>query len=154
MAAERDSLMTIRRTLASLLALVLALAPGLTTAQQLASGAIAGKASDEVKPPYDDYQVLLRNAATGQAVGTKVLDRDGKFSFTSLELNQRYLVELVQIKQNRVVCTEGPYGLVVNERTSKLDVNVDCGKPPALLYVILGGAATAALLGNNASGSR
>jgi hypothetical protein len=130
-------------------------APSLTMAQQsLATGVIAGKASDEVKPPYADYTVLLRNVATGQPVGTKVLDQEGKFSFPNLELNQRYLVELIQTKQNKVVCTEGPYGLVVNDRPQKLDVNIDCGKPPALLYILIGGAATAALLGNNGSGSR
>jgi hypothetical protein len=154
-ASQRDLLMTIRRTLASVLAFALALTPSLSLAQQqLGTGALAGKASDEVKPPYGDYTVLVRNVATGQPVATKVLDQDGKFSFPNLELNQRYLIELVQTKQNKVLCTEGPYGLVVNERTQKLDVNIDCGKPPALLYILLGGAATAALLGNNASGSR
>jgi hypothetical protein len=146
--------MTIRRPLVLGLVTLLALMPAMSGAQQ-GTGVLAGKATDEVKPPYGDYTVQIRNTATGQMVATKTLDSEGRFSFPELALNQRYLVELVHAKQNRVVCTEGPFGLVTGQLTSKTDVNIDCGKPPALLWLLAAGAGTAALLGaTQASASR
>lgn len=145
---------TVRRSLVVGLALLLALMPGISVAQQ-AAGSISGKATDQVKKPYNDYNVVLRNVQTGQQVATLPLDQAGQFSFPNVPLNQRYLVELVQAKQNRVVCTEGPFGLVSGEVTSITNVNIDCKKSNALLYLIVGGLGTAALLGTNqASGSR
>jgi hypothetical protein len=142
-----------RRLLACALAGALLLTPGLSRAQQT-NGLLAGKATDEVKPPYLEYTVQIRNTATGEMVASRTLDFEGKFSFPNLPLNQRYVVELVHVKQNRIVCTEGPYGLMA-QAPSKADVNIDCGKPPALLWLLAAGAGTAALLGaTQASGSR
>ncbi len=142
-----------RRVLVVALASVLTLAPGFSSAQQI-GGSLAGKATDEVKPPYDEYTVQVRNTATGVMVASRTLDFEGKFSFPDLPVNQRYLVELVHTKQNRVVCTEGPFGLLP-QAAAKADVNIDCGKPPALLWLLAAGAGTAALLGaTQASPSR
>jgi hypothetical protein len=147
-------MMTMRRSLVIGLALVLALLPGISVAQQ-GTGVISGKATDQVKSPYDGYAVVLRNVQTGQAVATRPLDRAGLFSFPDVPLNQRYLVELVQAKQNKVICTEGPFGLVTGEVTSITGVNIDCKKSNTLMYVIIGGLGTAAFLGTSqASGSR
>jgi hypothetical protein len=145
--------MAIRRFLAVALAAAIAVTPAASVAQQ-ATGLIAGKASDEVKPPYADYAVVLRNVATSQPVANRPLDNEGRFSFPNLPLNQRYLVELVHTKQNKVICTEGPYGLVVGDVTSKTDVNIDCGKPPALLWILGAGAAAALIGATQASPSR
>ena len=136
------------------LALLIALTPSLSLAQQ-GGGVIGGKATEQVKAPFEDYSVVLRNVQTGQAVETKVLDKAGMFSFPSVPLNQRYLVELVQTKDKKVLCTEGPFGLVTGEIVSITNVNIDCKKSNALLYMIVGGLTTAALLGTTqASGSR
>jgi hypothetical protein len=146
--------MTLRRALGAVLAATIALSPSMSLAQQ-GNGLIAGKATDEVRPPYSDYSVVIRNATTGQPAGTRALDSEGRFSIPDLPLNQRYLVELVHVKQNRVVCTEGPFGLVAGGLTTKTDVNIDCGKSPALLWLLVAGAGTAALLGTTqASPSR
>lgn len=139
--------------LAAVLIGAFVLTPGLTQAQQ-ANGLLAGKATDQVKPPYLEYTVQVRNTATGVMVASRTLDFEGKFSFPDLPLDQRYLVELVHTKQNRVVCTEGPFGLAA-QAPSKANVNIDCGKPPALLWLLAAGAGTAALLGvTQASASR
>ena len=49
------------------------------------------------------------------------------------------------IKQNKVVCTEGPYVLATGSPT-KADVNIDCGKAPAALWLLAAGAGTAAAI--------
>ncbi len=143
----------LRRVLTAVLASAFVLAPGLSRAQQT-NGLLAGKATDQVKPPYLEYMVQVRNTATGVMIASRTLDFEGKFSFPDLPLDQRYLVELVHTKQNRVVCTEGPFTLAA-QAPSKANVNIDCGKPPALLWLLAAGAGTAALLGaTQASASR
>ena len=143
-----------RRLPALGLTLLIALMPSLSLAQQ-GAGVIGGKATEQVKAPYEDYAVVLRNILTGQPVETRPLDKAGLFSFPNVPLNQRYLVELVQKKQNKILCTEGPFGLVTGEVVSITDVNIDCKKSNALTYLIIGGLGTAAFLGTTqASGSR
>jgi hypothetical protein len=110
-----------------------------------ATGVIGGKANDEAKKPYNDYTVQLRDAGTGQIVATVPLDAQGKFSFGSVAESTKLLVELYNTKQNKVVCTEGPYTLTTSV-TSKTDVNIDCGKAPAALWLLAAGAGTAAAI--------
>jgi len=106
------------------------------------NGAIGGKATDEAKKPYSDYQVLLRDIRTGQVASTVNLDPQGLFSFQSLALNTKYLVELYHIQKNKIVCTEGPYQLS-SAMITKMDVNINCGTNPALWWILAAGLGTA-----------
>jgi len=107
------------------------------------NGVIAGRATDEAKQPYSDYAVQLRDAATGRVVTAQPLNAQGQFGFSGLELSRRYLVELFNTRENKLVCTEGPYYLSSPTMVSKNDVNVDCGKAPAALWLLVAGAGTA-----------
>lgn len=140
--------MITRRVLAMSLAISMAVSLSPVFAQQ-AAGTIAGKATDEVKAPFDPYTVQLRDAATSQVVATVPLNPQGMFSFANVEMARRYLIELVQTnpsnKQAKVICTEGPYSLSAS-LTAKTDVVIDCGKTPAALWLLAAGAGTAAAI--------
>ena len=102
-------------------------------------------ASSAARPPMKpsnrrDFSVQLRNPSTGQVVATQPLTEKGLFSFSNVELNQRMLVELVNLKQNKIVCTEGPFVLSAPAQMNKSDVNIDCGRPPASLWLLAAGA--------------
>jgi hypothetical protein len=145
--------MRIRTVVGAGLALLLAWGPHLT-AQQPTRGTIAGKATDEAKKPYSDYQVQLRDAATGQIVSTVPLGSEGEFTLANLPLSRRLLVELYHLRESRVICTEGPYTLA-GSRVSRTDVNIDCGAVPAALWLLGASAGTAAAIAlSRASGSR
>ena len=136
--------MVMRRVAA--VALVASLTAGWTPALVQAqtpkgNGAIGGKATDEAKKPYTDYQVLLRDIRTGQVASTASLDPQGLFSFQSLDLNTKYLVELYHVQKNKIVCTEGPYQLS-STMITKMDINVNCGTNPALWWILAAGAGT------------
>lgn len=136
--------MVFRQVMAASLALVLAVgtAPVLVAQQQ---GVIDGRATDEADSPYSDYTVQLRHPETAQILATQVLDGQGRFSFTGLALNQ-YLVELIDTRRdNRVVCTEGPFN--VTESALAYDVNIDCGGPPAFLWLVAGAAGLVTAIG-------
>jgi hypothetical protein len=137
----KGAIMVRMRTLRVTLALAVALTPAAIMAQ---SGAISGKADKEAKTPYMDYSVQLRDAATGQVVKTMVLGNAGTFAFSGLDLNRRLVVELVNTKENKIVCTEGPYSLSTGT-PSMTEVDVKCGKNPAL-WLLAAGAGTAALV--------
>jgi hypothetical protein len=137
--------MATRKILAAMLAGVMALGVSPTLAQQ-ANGVISGRADDEANQPYADYSVQLRDAATGQVVSTVPLNAQGQFAFEGVGLTRRLLVELFNTRQNEVVCTEGPFVLSTGV-TSKTDVNIDCGKTPAALWLLAAGAGTAAAIG-------
>jgi hypothetical protein len=137
--------MITRRVLAAALACFMAAGAAPMMAQQVA-GVLGGKATDEAKEPYTDFSVQLRNPSTGQVVATQPLTEKGLFSFNNVELNQRMLVELVNLKQNKIVCTEGPYQLTAPALTNKSDVNIDCGQPPAALWLLTAGAGAAAAI--------
>ena len=134
--------MRIQRIVAIVLVAVIGLGAVPALAQQTA-GTIAGKATDEARQPYADYAVQLRDVASGQVVNTLPLNVQGLFSFTGVALANRYLVELVQVKEKKIVCTEGPYSLTTS-MTSKTDVNISCGKVPAALWLLAAGAGAAA----------
>jgi hypothetical protein len=112
---------------------------------QQAAGIISGKATGEAKPPYSDYAVQLRDAATGAVVGTQPLGAQGQFSFSGAEISRRYLVELFNTSQSRIVCTEGPVVLTAS-KPFKTDVNIDCGKSPTAYWLLAAGAGAAAAI--------
>jgi hypothetical protein len=137
--------MITRRIVAIMLALFMAVGLAPVTLAQQSSGILGGKATDEAKKPYDDYSVQLRNPQTGQIVATQPLSAQGQFSFDRVELNQKMLVELFNQKQNKVVCTEGPYVLAPGQ-PSKTDVNIECGKRPAAAWLLAAGAGAASAI--------
>jgi hypothetical protein len=146
--------MSRRRLLVVPLALAIAAGSAMTFAQQ-ATGVISGKASRQFAPRYSDYTVQVRNAATGKPVIAAPVERDGRFSFPALALNERYLIEIVQTGRNAPICTEGPIALVADKQTRKTDVTIECGKTPAILWLLAASAGTAAAVGlTNASPSR
>ncbi|HVW04064.1 MAG TPA: hypothetical protein VHB78_03605 [Vicinamibacterales bacterium] len=136
--------MVIRRAVA--IALVGLLTAGAFPAfaqQPVATGSISGKATDEAKKPYTNYAVQLRDAESGQLVNTIPLDARGRFAFSNLELQKKFLVELLQVKDKKVVCTEGPFPLFSNA-ADRSNVNIDCGAAPAALWLLAAGAGTVA----------
>jgi hypothetical protein len=135
--------MSTRRILAMALAasLVAGSVPGAFAAGQ-ENGTISGKAS-EAKPPYSDYLVQLRDPATAQVVKTAQLSDQGAFTFTALPTSRRFVVELLNVRQNRVVCTEGPY-VLTTAQTSRANVDINCGTSPAAWWLLLAGAGAAA----------
>lgn len=135
--------MAVRKILALALATVMAVGVTPLLAQQT-PGVISGSADDEAKKPYTDYSVQLRDVATGQVVSTTSLTEQGQFSFENVGLSQRFLVELVNLKDKEVVCTEGPYVLTPQGTTVRTDVNIACGKKAAALWILTAGAGTAA----------
>jgi len=140
--------MSIRSSVA--LTLVLALTVGSMPAlvkaapQAQGSGIISGKATEEAKKPYSDYKVQLRDVGTSQIATTTMLDAQGKFTVNNLEVGKRYLVELYNVPANKIVCTEGPYGLSSTSIT-KTDVNINCGGNPAAWWLLAAGGAAAAI---------
>ncbi len=135
--------MITRRVLAAATAFFMAVGAAPMMAQQTA-GVLGGKATDEAKQPYRDFSVQLRNPSTGQVVATQPLTEKGLFSFSNVELNQKMLVELVNLKQKKIVCTEGPFVLSAPAQMNKSDVNIECGRQPASQWLLLAGAGAAA----------
>jgi len=133
--------MVIRRVMAFLLAATVAWGATPVMAQ-----VISGKATDEADEPYSDYVVQLRNPGNGQVVTTTPLTAEGRFSFDGLQMQQPFLVELYNQTENRVVCTEGPFVLTAPQQASRTDVNIDCGRPPAALWLLAGAAGAAAAI--------
>jgi len=146
--------MTSRRLLSVTTAFAVACVPAILLAQQ-ATGVIGGHAGRQFAPRFTDYTVQLRDVQSGRPVLTKALDADGGFSFPGLALNQRYLVEIYQTQRNALVCTEGPFQLLPDTAPQKTDVTIECGKTPAILWLLVAGAGTASAVAvSTASGSR
>jgi hypothetical protein len=139
--------MTIRRVLSATLVAVLTVGaiPSQIAAQE-SVGVISGTADDTAKRPFTDYTVQLSDAATGEVVQTVKVDEFGGFSFSNVELSKRFLVELVNVKINHVICTEGPFVLTTPNASVRRDVNIDCGAPPAAWWLLVAGAGTAAAI--------
>jgi hypothetical protein len=102
------------------------------------STSLAGTAKDEAKKPYTEYTVRARDVKAGTIAAAVALDVQGSFSLIGLT-SANYLVELVN-KDNKVVCTEGPFDL--SKQAIKSDVIIDCGKVAAAWWLV--GAAAAA----------
>lgn len=141
----------IRRILSASLAASLALGVAPTLLAQ--QGSISGRATSEARRPYTDYNVQLVDTATKQLTGTVPLDDRGQFAFTGVEGDKQYLVQLFNLKENKIVCTEGPYALIAPNQLIKNDVNINCGKPVALwlLAAAAGVATTAAVVTQSGS---
>ena len=106
-------------------------------------GVLSGSAAKEAKPP-SNFRVQLRDPATGTIVGTPAsLDGQARFSFTGLETNRRYLVELFSTTENRVKCTEGPYSLSATN-ISVTNIDIECGMRKETATWLLAAAAGAA----------
>jgi hypothetical protein len=136
--------MSIRRILALALAMSMAAVSLPVLAAGQANGAISGKATHEAKAPYSDYTVRLRDVATGTIAKTTQLDPRGDFAFADVALSQRFAVELFSTRDNKVVCTEGPYALTTAlPNLSKVDIN--CGVNPAAWWLAAAGGAAAAI---------
>jgi hypothetical protein len=133
--------MVIRRVVAAALATTLAFGYVPAIAQQT-NGVIGGTATDEADEPYADYLIQLRDVTTGQIVTTVPLNAQGLFTFENVGLGRRLLVELLHVKRNSIICSEGPYVLTAST-LSKTDVNIDCGKTPAALLLLFIGGGTA-----------
>jgi len=131
----------IRRLFSATLAATLAagVAPHVLAQQ----GTVSGKATSEAHKPYSNYSVQLVDTSNRQVAGAVPLDPQGNFAFNSVQADKEYLVQLFSQRENRIVCTEGPYQLISPNQLSRTDVNIKCGKPVAAL--ILGGAAAAGL---------
>ena len=126
-------------------ALVVTLAVGTRPAfgQTAAPGTLSGRADDEAKKPYTDYVVQLRDVNSGQVVNTQPLEPQlGSFVFLGAGVPGSYLIELVVVKDKKIVCTEGPYNLTT-AASSKIDINISCGKVPAAIWLLAAGAGAA-----------
>ena len=130
-----------RKVIAFNLAAVLAL--GVSPVLLAQQGVISGRANDEAKKPYNDYTVQLMDLQTNQIAANAPIDAQGRFAFNDVNLDKRYLVQLYNAKDSKVVCTEGPYALT-GTNTNKTDVNIDCGKRPAALWLLAAAAGVAA----------
>lgn len=141
----------IRRILSASLAASLAMGVAPTLLAQ--QGSISGRATSEARRPYTDYNVQLVDTATKQLTGTVPLDDRGQFAFTGVEGDKQYLVQLFNLKENKIVCTEGPYALIAPNQLIRNDVNINCGKPVALwlLAAAAGVATTAAVVTQSGS---
>lgn len=146
--------MVMRKTMA--IALVALFGGGtspLVAQQQPTTGSISGRATDEARKPYTDYTVQLRDTETGQVVHTTPLNAEGRYTFTGLELSRRFLVELYNLKEKELVCTEGPFPLAPDANVRQ-DVNIDCGAAPAALWLLAASAgAVAGIAVTSISGS-
>jgi len=133
--------MTIRRTLATGLAVAMVLAAlpiGTIAGQQTVT--LGGTGKKEAKKPYTEFSTRARNSQTGDIAGTTPLDVDGNFTLGNLP-PANYVVELLN-KDAKVVCTEGPFNLTTV--TAKNDVDISCNKVPAAWW-LLGVAAAAGI---------
>jgi hypothetical protein len=107
------------------------------------SASINGTAKNEVKMPYADYTIRVRNVMTGAIVSTVVLDGMANWAFQGLSPAD-YVVELVKTSNmDKVICSEGPFDLVKQQLT-KSNVNINCNNHEAAWW-LLGGAAAAGI---------
>jgi hypothetical protein len=138
--------MAFRQVVAASLAVLLAAgASPLLIAQQ--QGSISGRADDEADSPYNEYTVRIVRSETGEIVSSQVLNSQARFSIGSLPLGLDLLVQLIDTAEdNEVVCTEGPY-TITPDAVNLVDVDIDCGGPPAALWIVAGAAGLVTAVG-------
>ena len=134
--------------------LVAALAAGVAPHVLAQQGTISGRATSEARKPYANYTVQLVDISNRHVAGTVSLDPQGQFSFGGVPADKQYLVQLFSLRENRIVCTEGPYALVAPSQLSKTDVNIKCGKPAALWLLAAAAAAGTSAAVTTQSASR
>ena len=88
-----------RKSFAVTLAVVLALSGSVSVFAQ--QGGLSGTAQGADKAPLPNYRVQLRNANTGEPVGSTTSNQTGQFSFGSLQPGN-YVVEIIDAN-NKVV---------------------------------------------------
>lgn len=125
-------------TLASALAVGTTQSALIAAAQQTAS--IVGTAKNEASSPYQQYTVQARDTQQGQIAATTKLDAEGNFSLLNLA-GGKYVVELLN-KDQKIICTEGPFDL--SQQRNRDRVNIDCDRVPAAWW-LLGAAAAAGI---------
>ena len=101
---------------------------------------LGGTGKKEAKKPYTQYSTRARNSMTGDIVGTTPLDVDANFTLANLP-PASYVVELLD-KDQKLVCTEGPFNLT--QQLAKTDVDISCNKVPVAWW-LLGAAAAAGI---------
>lgn len=138
--------MAIKRLSSAVLAFVMTVGFAPLAAQQAVTGAIAGRATDEARRPYSNYVVQLRDAETGQIVSSVPLDAQGRYQFVDLQLSRHFLVELYNVRERNLVCTEGPQTLTASA-AQRNDLNIDCGATPAALWLLTAAAGAIAATG-------
>ena len=119
----------IRRIISASLAAILAVGVAPTSWRSRASSAVARPAKRA--SPIRITRCGWSTWRTASLSGTVPLDHKGVFAFASVEVDKQYLVQLFNVRENRIVCTEGPYPLRPDQ-LNKNDVNINCGKPVAL----------------------
>ncbi len=139
-----------RKALAVLVAVALVVVATPVPVAAQSQGQIAGTAKNEAKKPYADYQVRARVAGAAEVATTGQLDENGNFALGRLALG-KYVVELFNVKEKRVVCTEGPYD-ITQSLLIKTDVNIDCKRVP-VAWLLLAAAGAAGLVVGLTSGS-
>jgi hypothetical protein len=112
-------------------------------------GQIAGTAKNEAKRPYANYEVRARLVGTTGLASTVQPDQNAGFALNRLALGS-YVVELFDVRQSKVVCTEGPFDLT-RAMPSKTDVNISCNRVPAA-WLLLSAAGAAGLAAGVAIG--
>ncbi|ODS54472.1 MAG: hypothetical protein ABS36_11270 [Acidobacteria bacterium SCN 69-37] len=129
---------------ALILTLTAGVSPIVAAGQQAppTTGTIAGRATDEARKPYANYVVQLRDVDTGQIVTTVPLDTQGRYRFTDVPLTRHFIIELYNVKDREMICTEGPQTLTA-DKDERNDLNIDCGATPAALWLLM--AATGAV---------
>ena len=129
------------------------LAAGVAPVVFAQQGVISGKATSEARKPYANYSVRLVDVSNRQIASTVTLDLQGQFAFSGIEVDKQYLVQLFSLRENKIVCTEGPYPVIAPDKLSKTDVNIKCGKPlaPTILAAVGAAAASAGVALQSAS---
>ena len=130
-------------TITLMVALAGASMPTVNAAQAI--GFIGGKAADQARKPYSDYSVNVRDVGTGQIAISAPLDPEGQFSLPNMRLSNKYLIELFNVRTNKIVCTAGPYQLTPT-LMRKIDVNINCGGSPAAWWLASAGAGVPAAI--------
>ncbi len=137
--------MSVQRPLAILLSATLILGGPTAWAAQPSTGPLVGRISDESKRPFVTYAVQLRDTSSGKLLTTEAIDPQGRFVFKAVPIGAPYLLELVRVKDSRIVCTAGPY-VVNSDPKLTPSVDLDCGRTPAGFWVLAAAAGTAGLL--------
>lgn len=147
--------MLIRKLIAMSLALALAvMAVPHALVAQAAKAQIGGTAKDEARKPYEEFQVRARVADGKEIVATTGLDQQAGFMLTALNPG-KYMVELYNTRERKVVCAEGPFEIITPE-TFLQDVEIDCGRVPVawLLLAAAAGITTGIVTRGEASPSK
>jgi hypothetical protein len=132
---------------------IVALTMSVSAVGHTQEGVISGRATGAAQRPYTDYNVQLVDISNKEVAGTVKLDDRGRFIFMDVPVERQYLVHLYSVRENRILCTEGPYALVAPKAVHKSDVNINCSRPAAewLLVAAVGTAATIAVITQSSS---